>query len=113
MVCNKLLLVLFVFAGVFAVGYTDCKLQQLVTGLNIFLSSTALSCIIIIIYIYIYICLQFIFILACDVMDCAPGYQCKVDKQTGVASCIPMGKLHWSMYNTIPKTWLHLHVHVY
>ena len=36
MVCNKLLLVLFVFAGVFAVGYTDCKLQQLDTDLNIY-----------------------------------------------------------------------------
>ena len=49
------------------------------------------------------------FVLACDVMDCAPGYQCKVDEQTGVASCIPMGKFCyiWSMYNTIPKTWLH------
>ena len=51
----------------------------------------------------------FIFVLACAAVDCAPGYQCKVDEQTGVASCIPMGKLCyiWSMYSTIPKTWLH------
>ena len=27
---NKFILVLFVFAGVFVVGYTDCKLQLLV-----------------------------------------------------------------------------------
>ena len=25
---------------------------------------------------------------SCATVDCAPGYQCKIDEQTGVASCI-------------------------
>ena len=34
MASNRLILVLFVFAGVFAVGYTDCKSKWLVIHLN-------------------------------------------------------------------------------